>query len=111
MAVSDKYVSVAMEIDPTAWIFRIIGNSSHKNLDRRDGNERDFRADYDHSDGSMESLRQKRAGREMAAGKVIFPLFGGNIPPRKKRKPGVFDFGGDEKEDGFGSGGPITLAM
>eukprot|EP00985_Skeletonema_marinoi_P012544 scaffold6071_cov92-Skeletonema_marinoi.AAC.2 len=87
------------------------GNSSHKNLDRRDGNERDFRADYDHSDGSMESLHQKRAGREMAAGKVIFPLFGGNSPPRKKRKPGVFDFGGDEKEDGFGSGGPITLAM
>mmetsp|Transcript_27959 Transcript_27959/g.47506 ORF Transcript_27959/g.47506 Transcript_27959/m.47506 type:complete len:92 (-) Transcript_27959:238-513(-) len=70
MAVSDKYVSVAMEIDPTAWIFRIIGNSSHKNLDRRDGNERDFRADYDHSDGSMESLRQKRAGREMAVEKL-----------------------------------------
>ncbi|KAL7496173.1 hypothetical protein ACHAWT_004441 [Skeletonema menzelii] len=113
MAVSEKYVSVAMEIDPTAWIFRITGNSSHKNLDRRDGNDRNFRADYDRSDDSMEALRKKRAGREMAAGKVKFPLFGGNNPPRKKRKPGAFgmiDFGSDEK-DGFGRGGPITLAM
>ena len=115
MAVSDKYTAVAMEIDPTAWIFRIKGNSSHKNLDSRDGNERDFRADYDDSEESMESLRQKRAGREMAVGKVKFPLFGGNSPPRKKRKPFLFDsmmdYGGLEKEDGFGSGGPVTLAM
>lgn len=116
MAVSDKYVSLAMEIDPTAWIYRITGNSSHKNLDRRDGNAFDFRADY-HYDDSMESLQQRRSGREMAVGKVKFPLFGGNKPPRKKRKAStsmaaMIGFStDDEKEDGFGRGGPVALAM
>lgn len=115
MAGSDKYVSLAMEIDPTAWIYRITGNSSHKNLDRRDGNPFNFRAD-DECDDSMESLQQKRAGREMAVGKVKFPLFGGNNPPRKKRKPStsimdIMDFSNDEKKDGFGRGGPVALAM
>ena len=115
MAVADKYASIAMEIDSTAWIYRIRGNSSHKNIDRRDGNPRDFNYDEYRGDDSMESLQQKRAGREMAVGKVKFPLFGGNSPSRKKRKPNLFgpiDFGcGDEEEDGFGRGGPITLAF
>jgi len=114
IAVADKYASVAMEIDSTAWIFRIRGNSSHNNLDRRDGNPRDFR--YDSYDGnSMESLQQKRAGREMAIGKVKFPPFGGNSPSRKKRKPldfmGPLDLSCKDQEDGFGEGGPIALAM
>ena len=107
---SDKYVSLAMEIDPTAWIYRIAGNSSHKNLDRRDGNSFNFRADHEYDD-SMGSLQQKRAGREMALGKVTFPLFGGNNPPRKKRKPStgafsIMDFSTDDEKDGFGRGGP-----
>mmetsp|Transcript_11879 Transcript_11879/g.18236 ORF Transcript_11879/g.18236 Transcript_11879/m.18236 type:complete len:174 (+) Transcript_11879:235-756(+) len=112
---SDKYVSLAMEIDPTAWIYRIAGNSSHKNLDRRDGNPFNFRADHEYDDG-MESLQQKRAGREMALGKVQFPPFGGNNPPRKKTEPStsafsIMDFSTDDEKDGFGRGGPLALAM
>ncbi|KAL9180015.1 hypothetical protein ACHAXT_007985 [Thalassiosira profunda] len=113
MGVSSKHAAVAMEIEPTAWIFKIRGNSTHAKLDKRDGNPREFRDEGDHGfgDGDEKALQEKRAGREMAVGKVEFPKYGGNKPSRKKVKNDHFAMSFTDDSDGLGRGGPVTMAM
>lgn len=103
MAMShSKYSVVAMQISPTAWIFPIEGPSTHAKLDQRDGQCRKFKDELE------ESPQERRAAREIAVGKVAFPLWGGNKPKRKKRKGLSFDMMniGDDSD-----GGPVQLAM
>ncbi|KAL7539548.1 hypothetical protein ACHAXR_010592, partial [Thalassiosira sp. AJA248-18] len=110
MASQSKYAVVAMEISPTAWIFPIKGCSTHSSLDRRDGNQRKFDDDFTRGEEDHECLKEKRAGRGIAVGKVEFPLWGGNKPLRKKKRQfGSMEF--DDDSDGLGGGGPVQLAM
>ena len=114
MASDNNHAIVAMETNPTAWIFPIEGLCTNSNLDRRDGNRRKFDAYHDGEDD--ESLNAKRAARELAVGKVTFPLWGGNQPTRKKKKldhlgPISAFLNYDDDSDGLGKGGPVQLAL
>ena len=127
LAMSGKYAVMSNEGFCDAWLFNIEGSASHEKLDRREGNSRDF--DDDDDDDDEEVSKYRFGGREIAVGKVSFPLFGGNPPRRKKRKIGFgtlrpgnesdsgseSDFGGAlwtmSKDDGLGEGGPVSLAM
>ena len=110
-----KHAVVAMENNPTAWIFAIEGCCSNSLLDRRDGNPRDYDHGYRDEEDS-ESLKRQRAAREIAVGKVEFPLWGGNQPTRKKKKldhlgpiSNFLDY--DDDSSGLGNGGPIQVAI
>jgi len=113
MSMFGSYAVMANEINNTVWVFNVEGNSDHPELDRRDGNRREF----DRGDSEIED-DQKYTGRSVAVGKISFPGFGGNPPKRKKKK---FTFGyeagfprDDEEPDDeelLGAGGPVSLAI
>lgn len=116
MSMFGSYAVMANEINNTVWVFKVEGNSNHPELDRRDGNQREF----DRGDSDIED-DQKYKGRSVAVGKFSFPGFGGNPPKRKKRK---FSFGyevgfprddeeskDEDHEDLLGAGGPVSLAI
>jgi hypothetical protein len=105
MAMHGPYAIVANEISPTVWMFKTGECWNHEKLDKREGSLAKFH--YEASIDGDDPIH--RAGREVAIGNATFPLWGGNMPRRKKRKHGFFEF--EDNSDGFGEGGPIVLAI
>ena len=114
MAMCGKHAVMANESVADAWLFDIEGNTKHEKLDRREGNPRLF----DESEGEEEesAAGHRWSGRDLAVGKVSFPEWGGNAPKRKRQR-GPFGRGPfgpvnlEEEDDGYGEGGPVTLAI
>lgn len=110
-----KYTIMANEAYSTVWIFEKQDCGNHKKLDTREG----YALNGEFEDEDKDDPRQY-AGREIAVGKVKFPLWGGNPPARNKRikrdniffssMEGLQDLSSQSK-DGFGNGGPVALAL
>jgi len=117
MAMFGPYAVMANEINNTGWLFNIKDNSNHSKLDSREGDSRKF---IDHNTGEDDS--QTYEGRDIAVGKICFPKFGGNAPPKQKKRSffpfssmesdsDSFGLKDQEEENSFGEGGPIAMAI
>jgi hypothetical protein len=109
MASFGTYAIMANECDPTVWLFKTKGCAEHKNLDRTDGTPDHFKNEFDDDEDALET---KRAGREIAVGKLVFPKWGGtNSKKKAKVDLNPFAFPSNEDKDGLGEGGPTILSM
>ncbi len=123
MVSQKRYSIVANEDTQIVWIFNIDDCADHEKLDSRDGNPRNFENENCDEDGD-----DVYPGREIAIGKVKFPLWGGNEPAHKRRKQnddsdevgcilGLDDDESDDewylrdRDDSFGEGGPMAIAF
>lgn len=113
MAMSKTHAAIIKETKADVWIFELNGsNKSHEKLDKRDGNERDFRDEEENDDEfDLSSI----AGHSIAVGTVQFPSHGGDKPRPRKRKSededggDLFFFGMQDSTESYS--GPVVAAL
>jgi hypothetical protein len=101
-----NYGAMANEAYSTVWLFKTSSCADHEDLDREKMGIMEAR--YSEED---EDSPHFHAGRKMSTGMVQFPRFGGNKPNRKRKKAEWMAFADEDRSDGLGNGGPVSLAM
>ena len=111
MAMSQSHAAVIKETKADVWIFELNGNNkTHEKLDKRDGNERNFRDEEENDDAFDQN---SIAEQSIAIGTVQFPSHGGDKPKTGKRKKELDDdlmiFGMQDSMVSYS--GPVIAAL